>query len=329
MTVKQPKTNLLVSNTMRPGILGFAKSISNELASENITVNNIAPGYTRTERLDELAEHYSSFDFVDLQAFIPELDTPQKRNVANFKIGMARQVPILQEHPTPGHFWYPPETAAAYHLEHSIPKMDHLAQFVRMVTETVAVDAIHDVGANAGLFAAFCSSVTAVPVVCYEPIPMLVPYIIANAPDATVQRLAIGNRSAGAVEFYVNTQSLQTSALDRNAIVENSATVSRIEVAMERLDALAAGATVVKIDVQGAELEVLAGMSGSLDDCQAMLIESTYLSLDTVTDIIPLARAAGFRHLYVVNDVSFGADVLITRIPIRACEAAAPRAFEL
>lgn len=57
MTVKQPKTNLLVSNTMRPGILGFAKSISNELAADNITVNNVAPGYTRTERLTELAEH--------------------------------------------------------------------------------------------------------------------------------------------------------------------------------------------------------------------------------------------------------------------------------
>ncbi len=55
MTVKQPKTNLLLSNTMRPGILGFAKSISIELANENILVNNVAPGYTRTERLEELA----------------------------------------------------------------------------------------------------------------------------------------------------------------------------------------------------------------------------------------------------------------------------------
>jgi 3-oxoacyl-[acyl-carrier protein] reductase len=57
MTVKQPKVNLLVSNTMRPAILGFAKSISFELAAEGITVNNVAPGYTRTERLTELAEH--------------------------------------------------------------------------------------------------------------------------------------------------------------------------------------------------------------------------------------------------------------------------------
>ena len=58
--MKQPKTSLLVSNTMRPGIVGFAKSISIELAKENITVNNVAPGYTKTERLDELAEHLSS-----------------------------------------------------------------------------------------------------------------------------------------------------------------------------------------------------------------------------------------------------------------------------
>lgn len=57
MTVKQPKVNLLVSNTMRPAVLGFAKSISFELAAEGITVNNVAPGYTRTERLMELAEH--------------------------------------------------------------------------------------------------------------------------------------------------------------------------------------------------------------------------------------------------------------------------------
>jgi 3-oxoacyl-[acyl-carrier protein] reductase len=60
ITVKQPKVSLLVSNTMRPGILGFAKSISFELAKDKITVNNVAPGYTRTERLDELAGHLAS-----------------------------------------------------------------------------------------------------------------------------------------------------------------------------------------------------------------------------------------------------------------------------
>jgi hypothetical protein len=98
---------------------------------------------------------------------------------------------------------------------------------------------------------------------------------------------------------------------------------------LERLDDIATGKTVVKIDVQGAELQVLAGMSACIDDCEALLVESTYLSLDTVTDIIPLVRDAGFRWLYVVNDVSFGADVMLTRQPIEACRRAAATTFEL
>lgn len=55
ITVKQPETNLLVSNTMRAGLVGYTKSVSHELARDNVLINNVAPGYTRTERLDELA----------------------------------------------------------------------------------------------------------------------------------------------------------------------------------------------------------------------------------------------------------------------------------
>lgn len=56
LTVKQPSDNLIISNTMRAGLTGLAKSLSNELAPHGITVNNIAPGYTLTERIYELAE---------------------------------------------------------------------------------------------------------------------------------------------------------------------------------------------------------------------------------------------------------------------------------
>ena len=59
ITVKQPKTSLLISSTMRTGLLGYARTIANDLARDGITVNNVAPGYTRTERLDELAGHTS------------------------------------------------------------------------------------------------------------------------------------------------------------------------------------------------------------------------------------------------------------------------------
>ncbi|HUX61855.1 MAG TPA: SDR family oxidoreductase, partial [Ignavibacteriaceae bacterium] len=57
MTVLQPADNLMLSNSLRNGLIGFAKSLSNEVAKYNITVNNIAPGYTLTNRLYDLAVH--------------------------------------------------------------------------------------------------------------------------------------------------------------------------------------------------------------------------------------------------------------------------------
>jgi 3-oxoacyl-[acyl-carrier protein] reductase len=55
IAVKQPVENLMLSNSLRAGLTGFARTLANEVAAEGITVNNIMPGYTRTERLDELA----------------------------------------------------------------------------------------------------------------------------------------------------------------------------------------------------------------------------------------------------------------------------------
>lgn len=59
ITVKQPKTSLLVSSTLRPGVMAYGRTIANDVAKDGITVNSIATGYMRTERLDELAEHLS------------------------------------------------------------------------------------------------------------------------------------------------------------------------------------------------------------------------------------------------------------------------------
>src|SRR5947207_11214769 len=56
ISVKQPVDGLLLSNTVRAGLTGWAKTVSNEVAAEGVTVNNVAPGYTLTERQDELAE---------------------------------------------------------------------------------------------------------------------------------------------------------------------------------------------------------------------------------------------------------------------------------
>lgn len=55
ISAKQPIPNLYLSNATRAGVQGFAKSLAEELGPEGITVNTILPGYTRTERLADLA----------------------------------------------------------------------------------------------------------------------------------------------------------------------------------------------------------------------------------------------------------------------------------
>lgn len=55
IAVKQPIPELILSNTARTGLTGFAKTLATELAPEGILVNTVCPGYTRTERLQELA----------------------------------------------------------------------------------------------------------------------------------------------------------------------------------------------------------------------------------------------------------------------------------
>jgi 3-oxoacyl-[acyl-carrier protein] reductase len=54
-SVKQPVEGLLLSNSLRAGVTGLVKTLANEFGADGITVNNVCPGYTRTDRLDDLA----------------------------------------------------------------------------------------------------------------------------------------------------------------------------------------------------------------------------------------------------------------------------------
>jgi 3-oxoacyl-[acyl-carrier protein] reductase len=53
-SVKIPLNNLGVSNTTRGAVASWAKTMSNELAQFGITVNNVLPGFTRTQRLESI-----------------------------------------------------------------------------------------------------------------------------------------------------------------------------------------------------------------------------------------------------------------------------------
>ncbi len=54
-SVKQPVEGLLLSNSLRAGVTGLVRTLANEYGASGITVNNVCPGYTRTDRLDDLA----------------------------------------------------------------------------------------------------------------------------------------------------------------------------------------------------------------------------------------------------------------------------------
>lgn len=55
ISVKQPVENLMLSNSLRAAVTGMARTLATEIAQFGITVNNILPGYTRTERVIGLA----------------------------------------------------------------------------------------------------------------------------------------------------------------------------------------------------------------------------------------------------------------------------------
>ncbi|HMI57052.1 MAG TPA: SDR family oxidoreductase [Gemmatimonadaceae bacterium] len=55
IAVKQPVDNLILSNSVRAAVTGFARTLANEVAPFGVTVNNVMPGFTRTARVEELA----------------------------------------------------------------------------------------------------------------------------------------------------------------------------------------------------------------------------------------------------------------------------------
>jgi 3-oxoacyl-[acyl-carrier protein] reductase len=55
VSVKEPLDNLILSNALRAGVVGLARTLANQLAADGITVNNVLPGYILTDRVKSLA----------------------------------------------------------------------------------------------------------------------------------------------------------------------------------------------------------------------------------------------------------------------------------
>ncbi|MBI1803526.1 MAG: SDR family oxidoreductase [Ignavibacteriae bacterium] len=72
ITAKQPINDLLISSTLRPGILGLSKVLSNLYAQYNITVNTICPGNTLTKRQEELMKSRSAQKKMTMKEYMTE-----------------------------------------------------------------------------------------------------------------------------------------------------------------------------------------------------------------------------------------------------------------
>lgn len=56
VAVKQPVLELVLSNAVRTGVLGLVRSLATQYGPHNITINNVGPGYTATDRVKDLAQ---------------------------------------------------------------------------------------------------------------------------------------------------------------------------------------------------------------------------------------------------------------------------------
>ncbi len=81
VSVKQPLENLILSNSVRMGVIGLTKTLANELGPEGIRVNSILPGWTRTERVTELMSERALAQSVSMDEAIAQraAGTPLRR----------------------------------------------------------------------------------------------------------------------------------------------------------------------------------------------------------------------------------------------------------
>lgn len=88
-SVKAPLANLGVSNTVRGAVANWAKTLATELGPDGITVNNVLPGFTQTERLEGLIDTWSGQRQLSPDALIENMkkEVPLRRFASPDEIG--------------------------------------------------------------------------------------------------------------------------------------------------------------------------------------------------------------------------------------------------
>ncbi|HEY9113763.1 MAG TPA: SDR family oxidoreductase, partial [Bacteroidales bacterium] len=90
VSVKQPVANLILSNSLRPAIVGFAKTLAQEVAGNGITLNVLAPGYHSTAAMERLFKKKSELENISIdeakhafekEIIVGEMGTPEEMAV--------------------------------------------------------------------------------------------------------------------------------------------------------------------------------------------------------------------------------------------------------
>jgi FkbM family methyltransferase len=155
-----------------------------------------------------------------------------------------------------------------------------------------------DVGAYAGDWARLAHATWACPVLAFEPLPQQDPVLraLAQRMPLTLEPLALSDQP-GRLAFSVD----ETNS--RLADPDDAAAGPRIEVAVERLDHVlqrhpALRPNLLKADVQGAELKVLAGAGSELARFEVVILEVSLIRIGPVpvfAEVIEFMAARGLR----------------------------------
>lgn len=89
ISVKEPSPTMVLSNIFRTAVVSFAKSISRELIGKGVTINNVCPGYFRTDRITQLMEKEASDEGISIQEYEDQVmsSLPHKRFMNPAELG--------------------------------------------------------------------------------------------------------------------------------------------------------------------------------------------------------------------------------------------------
>lgn len=91
IAVKQPVDGLMLSNSIRSAVTGWARTLANEVARDGVTVNCLLPGFTRTERVEQLNAAAAARDGISLE----EVERRVEAQIPMHRVGEPREFAAL------------------------------------------------------------------------------------------------------------------------------------------------------------------------------------------------------------------------------------------